>query len=200
MKLKLLGRRIVLTRTHYAVVGLLVLLVFLVVAGLTIKTTPALSGTQWLVLTEQDLQQFGMTRGMTSNGTDCQTEEQTSINSLQVQYSFCNYTLNSLNNTELIVELREFTNLEDRNGAYQYDSQHLYSIQGLLSENDYGDLSRFRVNNVNDYGGNLNPPGVYFYHLWICKELYLVHITSAGSKDARAYIANIGRRILSKFG
>ena len=162
----------------------------------TINTTNTISGTRELVLNEQDLQQLGMTSG----GTDCQTEEQTSINSLPVQYIFCNYTINSLNDTELIIELQEFTNLEDRNNSYQYGSLHLYSVQGLISENDYGDLSRFRVNNENDYGGQYNDPNVYYYHLWICKDEYLIHITSKGSKEAEEYIAKIGQQILSKFG
>jgi len=161
----------------------------------TIKTTHTISGTQELVLNEQDLQQLGMT-----SNTDCQTEEQTSIYSSQVQYSICNYTINSLNDTWVVLELKKFTNLEDRNGTYQYESSHLFSVQGLISENDYGDLSRFRVNNENDYGGQYNNPNVYYYHLWICKNEYLIHITSKGSKEAREYIAKTGRQILSKFG
>jgi hypothetical protein len=105
-----------------------------------------------------------------------------------------------LNDTQVIIELQKFANYEALDGSYQYSSQHLYSIEGLISENVYGDQSRFRVNNVNDYGGQYNVPGVYYYHLWICKDLYLIHITSKGSEGAREYIANIGQQILSKFG
>lgn len=159
-------------------------------------TTHTISGIQELVLNEQDLQQLGMTRA-----GDCQTEDQTSINSLPVRYSMCNYTINSLNDTQVVIVLQSFTNFEDLNNSYQYDSLHLYSVQGLISENDFGDQSRFRVNNVNDYMGQLDEPGVYYYHLWICKDVYLIHITSSGrSKDAQEYVAKIGRRILSKFG
>lgn len=160
------------------------------------RTTPAISGTQDLVLNEQDLQQLGM-----SIGTDCQTDEEYTniVDSSLGQYSFCNYTI--LDDTEVIIELQKFANYEALDGSYQYDSSHLYSIEGLISENDYGDKSRFRVNNENDYGGQFNEPGVYFYHLWICKNEYLIHITSNGrSKEAGEYIAKIGRRILSKFG
>src|SRR3989344_6145945 len=165
-------------------------------SGPTIKTTHTISGTQDLMLNEQDLQQLGMT------GHGCLTEEEYTniVDSSLGQYSFCNYTITSLNNTEVILELKRFTNLEALNGSYQYDSSHLYSIQGLISENEYGDQSRFRVNNENDYGGQFNEPGIYFYHLWFTKDLYLIHITSKGSKEAGEYIAEIGQRILSKLG
>jgi hypothetical protein len=182
-------------------IALFIILSVLLVIGTYFVTSSYLgnqvvAGTQELLLNAQDLQQLGMT-----SNTDCQTEEQTSIYSSQVQYSICNYTINSLNDTWVVLELKKFTNLEDRNGTYQYESSHLFSVQGLMSENDYGDQSRFRVNNVNDYGGQYNEPGVYYYHLWICKNEYLIHITSKGrSKEAVDYIAKIGRQILSKFG
>lgn len=161
------------------------------------KDTGTPSGTQELVLNDQDLQQLGDM----SVGTDCRTEEQTSYSSQKVQYTVCSYVINSLNDTEVIIELKKFTNLEDLNGTYQYDSLHLYSVEGLISENDYGDQSRFRVNNENDYMGHLNEPGVYYYHFWITKNEYLIHITSSGrSEGAGEYIEKIGLRILSKFG
>jgi hypothetical protein len=161
------------------------------------NTTHTISGTQELVLNEQDLQQLGVM----SDGINCNTEEyETNEHTPLAQYSICNFTMNSLNDTEVVLELKKFTNLEDLNGSYQYDSLHLYSIEGLISENDYGDQSRFRVNNEHDYGGQYNEPNVYYYHLWICKNEYLIHITSKGIKEAEEYIAKIGRRILSKFG
>jgi hypothetical protein len=160
-------------------------------------TTQTISGIQELALNEQDLQQLGMARG----GADCSiVEDQTDSYSQMVQYSFCNYTINSLNDTTVIIELRKYTSLEDLNGTYQYESSHLFSIQGLISENDYGDQSRFRVSDEHDYGGEYNKPGVYYYHLWICKDKYLIHITSGTSKEAKGYVADIGRKILSKFG
>lgn len=174
---------------------LTILLIF--ISGCSTKTTRTISGTQELILNEQDLQQLGMT------GHGCQTDEEYSniVDSSLGQYSFCNYSINRLEDTELIIQLQKFANLEALDGAYQYDSSHLYSIEGLISENDYGDKSRFRVNNENDYMGQLNEPGVYFYHLWICKDLYLIHITSSGrSEDAKEYITKIGQQILSKFG
>ncbi len=176
-----------------------------------INTTPKISGTQELVLNEQDLQQLGMTRGGSeelhqlgwlSNGSDCKAEEYpTSESSPLAQYSLCSYIITSLNDTEVVIELKKFTNLEDLNGSYQYESQHLRSIEGLISENDYGDQSRFYVNNENDYGAQYNDPNVYYYALYISKDEYLIHITSKGrSKDAKESIADIGRRIMSKFG
>jgi len=173
---------------------------------------PTISGTQELVLNEQDLQQLGMTNDVNeqdlqqlgiSSGTNCQTDEEYSniVDSSVGQYSICSYIINSLNDTQVIIELQKFANYEALNGSYQYNSLHLYSVQGLISENDFGDQSRFRVNNVNDYGGQFNEPGVYFYHLWFTKDLYLIHITSKGSsKEAQEYIAKIGQQILSKFG
>jgi hypothetical protein len=179
----------------------------------TINTTNTISGTLELVLNEQDLQQIGMTSdlneqdlqqiGITGNGTNCRTDEDYTniVDSSLGQYSICVYDISILNDTQVIIELQKFADYEALNGSYQYDSSHLYSVQGLISENDYGDQSRFRVNNVNDYGGQYNEPGVYYYHLWICKDLYLIHITSSGrSMEAQDYVARIGRLILSKFG
>ncbi|MDP2907795.1 MAG: hypothetical protein Q8O03_07680 [Nanoarchaeota archaeon] len=171
-------------------------ILIVLVGGCSTKTTRTISGTQELILDEQDLQQLGMT------GHGCQTDDEYTniVDSSLGQYSFCNYTINSLEDTEVIVQLQKFANLEALDGAYQYDSSHLYSVEGLISENDYGDKSRFRVNNEHDYGGQYNEPDVYFYHLWICKDKFLIHITSSGrSKDAKDYIARIGQQILSKF-
>ena len=159
-------------------------------------TNNKISGIQDLVLNKQDLQQLGMM----SDGTDCQTDTEytNSIDSSVGQYSICGYVM--LKDTNVVIELQKFANYEALNGSYQYSSQHLYSIEGLISENDYGDMSRFRVNNVNDYGGQYNDPNVYYYHLWIAKNEYLIHITSKGTKEADKYIAKIGQQILSKFG
>jgi len=163
----------------------------------TANATNTISGTQELVPNEQDLQQLGMA----SAGTGCRTEEyQTGEYSTLAQYSFCNYTISSLNDTEVVIELKKYTNFEDLNESYQYDSLHLYSAEGLISENVYGDLSRFRVSNEHDYMGHLNEPGIYYYHLWIVKNPYLIHITSKGIVEAEEHIAGIGQRILSKFG
>jgi hypothetical protein len=162
----------------------------------TTNTTHAISGAQQLILTGQDLAQLEMK----SNGTDCMTEDyQTDEYSPVAQYSICSYTINGLNDTQVVIELQKFTNLNDLNGTYQYASLHLRSVEGLLSENDYGDQSRFYVNNENDYGGQYDDPNIHYYTLYICKDKYLIHITSSGSKDAQEYVARIGRQILSKF-
>jgi hypothetical protein len=147
-------------------------------------------------MTGDHLQQLGMTE----DGADCKTEEyETSESSPLVQYSICSYLIDDLDDTEVVIELKKFTNLADRNGSYQYESLHLRGYQGadkeafegLISENDYGDLSSFYYNNEST---------VYYYHLYICKEQYLIHITSKGTKDAEKPIAEIGRLILAKFG
>ncbi|MFH1364881.1 MAG: hypothetical protein ABIH52_04500 [Candidatus Aenigmatarchaeota archaeon] len=184
-------------RKEFLLFGLLSIII--VISGCTqSKTTPTISGTQELVLNEQDLQQLGMT----SDGIDCYTEEEYTniVDSSPGQYTFCNFTIKNLNDTEVVIELKKFTNIEALNGTYQYDSSHLYSIEGLIGENEYGDMSRFRVNNEHDYGGQYNEPGIYYYHLWITKDLYLIHITSKGIMEAEEYISKIGRQILSKFG
>ena len=160
----------------------------------TIETNHTILETRDLVLNEHDLSQLEMTVN------DCQTEEQTSYSSNLVQYTFCNYTIGVLNNTEVIIELRKFANFEDLNNAYQYDSSHLYGADGMISENVYGDQSRFRVNSDSDYGAEFNDPNMYYYHLWITKNEYLIHITSSGmSSNAQEYVSNAGQIILSKF-
>lgn len=163
--------------------------------GPPINKTSAISKNQDLILNTRDLEQLGMT------GDDCKTEEYpTNEYSPLAQYSFCNYTISSLNDTEVVMELKKFTNAHDRNGSYQYESLHLSSSEGLISENEFGDMSRFRVSNENDYGGQFNGPNVTYYHLYIGKDEYLIHITSKGSKGAGEYIGKIGQRIMSKFG
>ena len=194
---------------------ILAILLILITGCSTVQDPPSwpiISGTQELALNEQDLQQIGMTSDVNeqdlqqlgmSNGTNCQTDEEYTniVDSSVGQYSICIYNINSLNDTQVIIELQKFANYEALNGSYQYNSLHLYSVQGLISQDDFGDQSRFRVNNVNDYGGQYNDPNVYFYHLWFTKDLYLIHITSKGSsKEAQEYIAKIGQQILSKFG
>lgn len=157
---------------------------------------PAITGVQDLLLTAQDLAQLAMT----TNGSDCVPETyETSEFSPLAQYSMCAYEIPDID-TEVIIELKRFTNLADLNGSYQYDSSHYYSVDGLISENTYGDQSRFRVNSVNDYGGEFNDPEMHYYHLWITKGTYLIHITSSGRVDARAQIASIGQLLMAKFG
>ncbi|MCX6707427.1 MAG: hypothetical protein NT001_04790 [Candidatus Woesearchaeota archaeon] len=188
---------------------LAILLMFIAGCSAVQKTTPTINTIQDLMLDSQDLQQLGLTSNTNetyrqmfeiSNGTDCRIDEEYTniVDSSPGQYSICDYTLND---TDIIIEFQKFANYEALNGSYQYGSEHLYSVEGLMSENDYGDQSRFRVNNVNDYGGQFNPPGVYFYHLWFTKGLYMIHITSKGTdKEAKDDIAKIGRLILGKMG
>ena len=164
----------------------------------TVTTTSPVSGNQYLVLTEEDLEQLGIA----NNGIDCTTEEyETSEFSPLAQYSFCIFNITSQNDTEVVLEIKKFTNLNDLNGSYQYESSHLLGSKGILSQNDYGDQSKFHVNNEDDYGAEFNTPGIYYYNLWFTKNEYLIHITSKGTKEGvKEDIATIGRRILSTFG
>lgn len=177
----------------------------------TIATTPELSGTEELILNEGELSWLGMVGdnlaqlsqlGISAdNGSDCKTEEyQTDEFSPLAQYSICSYIIESLNDTEVIIELKKFTSQHDLNGSYQYESLHYRSSDGLLSENEFGDQSRFYVNSENDYGAEFNDPSVYYYTLYATKNDYLIHVTSKGTiKEAQDPIVKIGRQILSKF-
>jgi len=190
---------------------ILTILLILIGGCSTVRDGRTISGIQDLALNEQDLQQLGMTSnlneqdleqlGITGTGTNCWTDEEYSniIDSSLGQYSICGYTI--LKDTEVVIELQKFVNYEALNGTYQYNSQHLFGAKGLISENTFGDQSRFRVNSEDDYGAEFNEPGVYFYHLWICKNEYIIHITSKGTEEAAGEsITKIGRHILSKFG
>ncbi|MBU5689773.1 MAG: hypothetical protein QXM68_00360 [Candidatus Aenigmatarchaeota archaeon] len=143
---------------------------------------------------EQDLQNLKL-----SKSGNCVLEKyKTDQYSPLEEYGFCNYTVNELSDTWIWVEFKKFSNVNDLNQAYQYDSSHLFGSKGLISENTFGDKSRFRVNSDDDYGAEFNPPGVYFYHLWICKGHYLIHITSRGSESAKSYIERMAENILLK--
>jgi len=162
------------------------------------------------VLNEADLEQLGIEidlnnsamaqLGMDFNGTNCRSEEQTSYDLSSVQYTLCTYAIPGLNDTEVIVELKRFGSMDALNGSYQYESSHLFGAKGIISQNDFGDQSKFHVNSDDDYGAEFNTPGIYYYHLWFTKGLYMVHITSGGSEDAKGYIASMGRQFLAKIG
>ncbi|HLC60421.1 MAG TPA: hypothetical protein VJJ52_03245 [Candidatus Nanoarchaeia archaeon] len=175
-------------------------------------STHTISGVQELVLNEQDLKQLGL---MTSNrtfgpivlnGTDCQIEGWVYNQTVYLNnYStWCTYTINSVKDTEVTIHyIGKITNPEDLNGTYQYNSGHYVSSKGIISENDFGDQSKFHVNSDEDYGAEFNKPGIYYYHLWFTKDGYLIEISNNGTKEGnktKEYIAKIGRQILSKFG
>jgi hypothetical protein len=147
-----------------------------------------------LMLNEGELQELGMRSDEECNIEDYQADEYSPL----TQYSFCRYMLEELDDTEVIVQVKTFSNLHDRDGAYQYDSTHLFSQEGLIGEDEFGDKSRLRVNHEKDYGGQFNDPDITYYHLWICKNEYLIHITSKGSREAKVYIGRMGEVILSK--
>jgi hypothetical protein len=157
-----------------------------------------ISGIQELAPNDRDLLQLGMA----ANGSNCQAEEyETGEFSLLAQYSICHYTIDKLDDTEVVIELKKFSNTHDLNGSYQYESSHLSSSKGTISRDTFGDQSRFSKNHEEDYGGEFNEPGMHYYHLYFTKDIYLVHITSGGrSEEAKDYIANMGELILSKFG
>lgn len=195
---------------------ILIALIIFAFGCTTVKDIPdvpgsSVSGTQELILSEQELNQLGMVGdqlkqlaelGLTTDGSDCKTEEyNTTEFSPLMQYSICSYVINSLNDTEVMIEFKKFTNQHDLNGTYQYESLHYRSVDGLLSENAYGDQSRFYLANANDYGGQFNDPNVYIYTLYIKKDVYLIHITSKGRiKEAKESIEKIGDIVMSRFG
>ncbi len=184
--------------------GIFLVIILVILGGLLaaqsiprfLSSVPEISGTGDILPDEQGLRRFGME----ISGLSCRTEDyETGARASLAQYSFCNFTITSLNGTEVILEVKKYTNMEDRTGAYQYESSHLFGQEGLISENEYGDLSRFRVSSEDDYMGHLNNPGVYYYHLWICKDLYLIHVTSSGTVEAEDEVASVGEHILSQF-
>jgi hypothetical protein len=151
-----------------------------------------------LLLTKNDIYQLNLEEALSFDGKACLMEKQESISSSKMQYVICNYTMKDLDDTWVVVEIKKFTNKEDLYNNYEYESQHLFSAQGLISENELGDKSRFRVNNENDFGAQYNEPNIYYYHLWVCKDSYLIHVTSKGSQKAGDSVIRIGKTILSK--
>ncbi|MFP4403181.1 MAG: hypothetical protein ACLFPJ_02415 [Candidatus Woesearchaeota archaeon] len=160
-----------------------------------IEKTTNISDVDELVLNENDLLKLGFKKN-----SECKIENyNTSEFSPLKQYAFCNYTIEKLNNTKIIIEFKKYTNLHDLNGTYQYSSSHLFSSEGLISKDNYGDQSVFRVNSEKDYGGEFNEENVHYYHLWFTNDLFLIHITSKGSIEAKEYIEKIANKILLKF-
>jgi len=193
--------------------AIILAILLVLVAGCSTMETSTISGTQELVLNEQDIQEIGIRSnlneeglkqlGIEGDGVNCWTDNAYSniVDTSAGQYTICAYLIPSLNDTEVIVELQKFANYEALDGSYQYSSSHLYGVKGIISRDEYGDKSVFRVNSEDDYGAEFNEPGVYYYHLWICKDLYLIHVTSGGrSREAGEYVKKIGEQILSKFG
>ncbi|USN45596.1 MAG: hypothetical protein H6502_00490 [Candidatus Woesearchaeota archaeon] len=173
-----------------AIMVSVVLLVFM--TGCTIpeeteqkySTSQHTSSTEELLLTQANLEQLEVT-----NNTSCKTERYaTAAYSPLAQYSICFFN-SSKDNTEIVIELKKYTNTQDLNGSFQYESLHLRGFEGLISENTYGDQSRFYVNNES---------ATYYYHLWIAKDYFLIHVTSKGSEEAKDDITAIGEMILAK--
>lgn len=149
-----------------------------------------------ILLNSQELEQIGINQ----NSTYCNTEHyETSESSSLEQYSFCQYNISEIDNSEIVIQLSKLTNHNDLNGSYQYQSSHLFGSEGLISRDSYGDQSVFRVNSEDDYGAEFNNPNITYYNLYFTKDLFLVHITSKGSEDAREYIENLAQGMLGKF-
>ena len=143
-------------------------------------------GTGDILLTIEDLEFLNLV----SNGTDCSTEEfETSEYSPLKGISTCFYDIQTLNESTVVVEIKEYIDFHNLNGSYQYNSLHMRGFQGLLHEDEFGDLSRFYVSNESN---------TYYYHFWIVQEPFLILVTSKGDSDARDYVEDIGKRILSK--
>ena len=178
----------------------------------TTNTANNITGIQDLTLNARDLEQLGIKSDLNEqdlaryfingSGTNCQVDPDYTniVESSQAQHSSCLYSIDTLPNTTIVIELTKFKNMTDLNGSYGYSSSHLFGAKGLISENDFGDQSRFHVSDPSDYGGEFNKPNEYYYNLYFTKGLYLVHVTSGKDKEAKDYITKIGRQILSKFG
>jgi hypothetical protein len=174
--------------------------------------TEMVRGTSDLLLTDEDRSDLGITyntnttelrelRIPTNTTTTCKTQ-QTYAKNQTVEHgahSICAYTIPALNNTDIVIQLQKFKDKTALNGSYQYDSSHLFSSDGLISRNELGDQSTFRVSTEDDYGGEHNNDTMHYYHLWITKDHYLLHITSSGTVNATTEITRVGERILSKF-
>lgn len=188
--------------------GILLFFIF-ALASCSDVNEESILNTEELILNNNDIQEIGLipypqnpdleNLDISLGEDGCRTEIYETNRSSLAQDTFCSYKIDELNGTDIIIEIKKFTNLKDLNGSYQYSSSHLQSSKGIISENEFGDQSIFRVNHEDDYMGNLNEEDVYYYHLWIAKDFYLIHVTSGGSEDAKEYISEIGKTILSKF-
>lgn len=171
---------------------LMILIIFLV--GCTAKTD--ITKTISKNLTAKDLIPTKEAIGATTE-LNCTSEiYNTSEFSPLAENTFCNF---NINDSEFYLEIKKFSNQNDLNGSYQYNSAHLFGSKGFLNHTIYGDQSKLHVNAGDDYGAEFDPKGVSFYHLWFTKDLYLIHITSKGVESDRAYIENIGKKILNKY-
>lgn len=161
----------------------LLLITFILVLFLTgCVNDSTISGIEEIMPNESDFSEMGIL----VNESSC---------SVEGEYGICFY---NISNAEIVIQLNKYADIQDLNGSYLYSSSHLRSAEGLISENEFGDQSRFSINHEDDYMGHLNQEGVYYYHLWITKDLYLIHITSKGS-DIKEDIEKMGNKILLKF-
>ena len=166
----------------------LILIIFLV--GCTAKqTTTKETSAKELIPTKE---QIGATTELNCTSEVYNTTEFSPL----AEYSFCSF---KINDSEFYLEIKKFSNQNDLNGSYQYDSSHLFGGKGFLNHTTYGDQSKLHVNAGDDYGAEFDPKGVSFYHLWFTKDLFLFHVTSRGIESDRASIEKIGHVILSKF-
>jgi len=143
-----------------------------------------ITSTSELTLTTGELNKFNIE--INESSCDTQTYETGNFSS-QSHYTICFY---EMGDTKIVFQLSKYTNFNDLNGSYQYDSLHLRGFNGLIEENKYGNLSRFYVNNEST---------TYYYHVWIVENPFLIHVTSKGVKEDKDIIENIGKSIISKF-
>ncbi|MFT4343561.1 MAG: hypothetical protein ACMXYE_02330 [Candidatus Woesearchaeota archaeon] len=184
--------------------GLLLLGLFIAGCGTTQTTTEnneteitsSINTVQELVLTSQEIDELGL--ALVEDSCRIEVYETTEHSSL-AEFSMCNYTIPRLDNTTLHIILNKYTNTHDLNGSYQYSSLRLSSAAGIISEDEFGDQSRFRKNHEDDYGAEHNDPDVHFYNMWITKDTFLIHITTRGSEEADAYVISIAETLMSKF-
>ncbi len=130
---------------------------------------------------------------------ECVIEEyQTSETSPLAQSSFCSFVSQN-DSVHLIIDIKKYTNEQDVLGSFQYQSSRHRSPQGILAQNTHGSYSTFVMNVEEDYMGHLNDPEMYYYHLWIAKDLFLIHITSRGTVSDESLLLAVADKLLLRF-
>jgi hypothetical protein len=128
---------------------------------------------------------------------DCVFENfNASSNSPLIASSFCSY-FSFDESSEVIISISKYSNFDDLFGSYQYQSSHLRSVEGLISEDFFGDFSKFYVNVEEDYMGYLNDVDIYYYHLWIVSGDFLIHITSKSYLEEHDLLIGIAERFMN---
>ncbi|HLP79507.1 MAG TPA: hypothetical protein VK158_02650 [Acidobacteriota bacterium] len=155
----------------------------LLLTGCTVeKSTQSI---QEIMLTTQEITDLQMTPKYKTGDVDlpCVVEES---DSSRTQYALCGYTKGD---SEIIIELAKYNNLNDLNDSYQYASSHLINSDWLIQQDAYGDMSKLQ---------KWNESSTFYYHFYIVKDMYMIHVTSKGVESDQATVVDIGKTMLDK--